>query len=290
MGSADVVPGVSGGTMAVACGIYERLLAAIASVNARSLLALLRGAIGEACGLIHYRFLASLFLGIVMAVVIMVKVVGLPHLLLSAPTLVYSLFFGLVLASVYILGKSISWSAREVVSLFVGALFGFAVVNLVPVDLPQSPLHMFGYGVVAISAMLLPGISGSFILLVLGQYEHIIFSIEKLLHLDFSALLVVVPFGVGCLVGIGAFSRLVAWLLERFHNPVTAGLCGLLLGSLWRIWPYQHTVTAEVHGKTKVVSATPYFPESFAITAALLMVAGFASVLLIEVLARRRAS
>jgi putative membrane protein len=232
--------------------------------------------------------LGSLLLGIFAAVVVMVKVVGLPHLLLEKPTLVYAVFFGLVFASVFILGRKISWGILESLSLILGTAAGFLVVNLVPMDMPGSPLHMFAYGFVAISAMLLPGISGSFILLILGQYERIIFSIEALLHRDFSALLVLVPFGLGCVVGILAFSRVVAWLLRLYEYPVIAGLCGLLLGSLWRIWPYQHTVTAEVHGKTKVVEATPFLPQTLEFSVVSLLMAGFVAVFAVEALAKWR--
>src|SRR5690606_305377 len=185
---------------------------------------------------------------------------------------------GLVLASVFVLGKKISWSASRVGALAGGTLFGWLVVTLVPVDMPSGPLHMFGYGTVAISAMLLPGISGSFILLIFVQYERIMNSIEALLHRDFSALLVVVPFALGCVFGIAAFSRVVAWMLRRFHDPVVAGLCGLLVGSLWRIWPYQNTVTEEVRGKVKVIEATPFLPEAWDVSVILLMVAGFVAV------------
>lgn len=288
MGSADVVPGVSGGTMAVACGIYERLLAAIATINAASLKALFRFRFAEVLSLVHWRFLTMLFTGIFAAVIVMVKVVGLPALLVSSPTLVYAVFFGLVFASVFVLGKQIKWGAIPAVALVVGAGLGLLVVNLVPMDMPGGPLHMFLYGVVAISAMLLPGISGSFILLILGQYERVIGAIESLLHLDFSALLIVVPFAFGCLVGLTSFARIVAWCLRRFHDPVVAGLCGLLLGSLWRIWPYQETVTREVRGKIKVIEAQPVMPESIELVVPLLVLAGFAAVFLVEYLAKRR--
>jgi putative membrane protein len=149
---------------------------------------------------------------------------------------------------------------------------------------------MFLYGVVAISAMLLPGISGSFILLILGQYERVISSLESLLHGDLSGLSVVVPFSLGCLVGIAAFSRIVAWLLHRYFDPVMAALSGLLLGSLWRIWPFQDTVTQEVRGKIKVIEATPMIPEQWEVLPLALIAVGFAIVFLIEFLAKKRAS
>jgi putative membrane protein len=194
----------------------------------------------------------------------------------------------LVLASVFVLGKKIAWTPAKFGSLSLGTVFGWLVVTLVPMEMPGGPAYMFGYGTVAISAMLLPGISGSFILLILGQYERVIGALESLLHLDFSALLIVVPFALGCLFGLAAFSRVVAWLLRRFHDPVVAGLCGLLLGSLWRIWPYQDTVTREVRGKVKVIEATPYLPDSWDPAVFILLVLGFAAVFLVEFLAGMR--
>lgn len=288
MGSADVVPGVSGGTMAVACGIYERLLTSIASINPRSIKALVTLQFREMLWIVHYRFLLSLFAGIFTAIIVMVKLVGLPRLLVTHTSLVYAVFFGLVFASVFILGKKLRWTAACVGWLLLGAILGFVVVTRVPVNTPGGPVFMFGYGTIAISAMLLPGISGSFILLILGQYQRVISALESLLHLDFSALLIVVPFALGCLVGLTAFSRFVAWLLRHYHDPVVAALCGLLLGSLWRIWPYQHTKSIEVRGKLRVVEAVPYLPDQWESLPLVLAIVGFSSVFLIEYLARLR--
>ncbi|MCH2109338.1 MAG: DUF368 domain-containing protein [Polyangiaceae bacterium] len=288
MGSADIVPGVSGGTMAVATGIYSELLAAIASINLTTLTYLKRFDLSGALKTVHWRFLLSLFFGIGLAVVLMVKLVELPRLLVTNTSEVYAVFFGLVLASVWILGKSIAWNSGRFLALVAGAALGFAVVNLVPVDTPSNPLFMFAYGMIAISAMLLPGISGSFILLILGQYEVIIGAIEDLIHLQLGAFAIVLPFGLGCVFGITGFSRLVSWMLRKFHDPVVAALTGLLLGSLWRIWPYQHTVTQEVRGKLKTVEATPYLPDSLEINILLLTLAGLGGVLLLEWIAGRR--
>lgn len=288
MGSADVVPGVSGGTLAVACGIYEELLAAIASVDVQSIKDLFRLRFREILARVHFRFLLSLFGGILAAIVVMIKVIRLPELLQEHPTEVYAVFFGLVFASIFVLGRHVTWNFRHLVSFAAGTIFGWLVVNLVPVDTPSGPLMMFGYGTVAISAMLLPGISGSFILLILGQYETVIESLERLIHLDFSAVLVIVPFAIGCLFGLGAFSRFVAWLLTHFHNTVVAGLCGLLLGSLWRIWPYQTTTTELVRGKVKVIEAVPFWPDQLEVTVLLLAVAGFSAVFLVEYVASRK--
>lgn len=277
--------------MAVALGIYNQLLAAIASINAQSLKALLRLNLRAALNTIHVRFLGSLMLGILLGVVVMLKVVKLPWLLEEKPTLVYAVFFGLVLASTVVLMRLIpSWTAVRGVALAFGTGLGFMVVNLVPVNTPENPLFVFFCGAVSICAMLLPGISGSFILLILGKYEYVISNVERLLHLDWGALGVVVPFAAGCLVGIASFSRFLGWVLRNWHDTALAGLSGLLLGSLWRIWPYQHLVKVEVRGKSKVIEATPYFPEAWEISVILLMLFGFVLVLVIEHAARRRSA
>lgn len=283
MGTADTVPGVSGGTMAVALGIYRQLLAAISSVSVRSVKALLTFKLKEAFVLLHWRFIASLGAGLATAIIVMVKVFELPHLVETKPTYVYAVFFGLVLASAGVLARRMSgWNGLRVVWLIVGAGLGFAVVNLVPVETPENPAFVFLCGVVAITAMLLPGISGSFILLILGKYAYILGSISPL------NLGVLIPFALGCGTGILVFSRVLGWMLDKFHGPMIAALTGLLLGSLWRIWPYQHLKTIVVREKPRVIEATPFWPESFEGSVAGLMVLGVAIVVVVEVIAARR--
>ena len=289
MGTADVVPGVSGGTMAIALGIYARLLGAIASVNMHAFRALFTLKLKRVFEILHWRFLGALAAGILLGVVVMLKIVRLPHLLETQPTLVYAVFFGLVLASALVLTRRIpSWNPARAGMLLVGAAFGYVVVNLVPVDTPESPAFIFLCGLVAISAMLLPGISGSFILLILGKYAYIIGALDQLLHGDISQLKVIAPFALGCAVGIAVFSRLLGWLLHRWHDPMLAFLTGLLFGSLWRIWPYQHLTKIEVREKMRVVGAEPYWPQGFDASVAALMLLGLGVVLIIEYVASRR--
>ena len=210
MGTADVVPGVSGGTMAVVLGVYRRLLAAIASAGPASLVALGRGRLRQALAPIHWRFLGALGLGIALGVGLMVKVVRLPHLVESRPKLVYAVFFGLVLASAAMLIRWIPrWTPRRALALVAGAAFGWMVVNLVPVETPDSAWFLFLSGVVAICAMVLPGISGSFVLLILGKYA---FVLGALGNLEWR---VIVPFAAGCAVGLASFARVVSWSLAR---------------------------------------------------------------------------
>ncbi len=289
MGTADVVPGVSGGTMAVALGIYARLLAAIASINVHSVRALLRFDLRRVLEVVHWRFICCLLAGLVTAVVIMLKVVRLPHLLETKPTFVYAVFFGLVLASAIVLARRLpAWTVWRGAMLVLGASIGFAVVNLVPVDTPTHPAFIFLCGMISICAMLLPGISGSFVLLILGKYEYILTALSELLRADLKQLWVVLPFVLGCVVGIAAFARFLGWLLNKYEYPVVAWLVGLLIGTLWRIWPYQHLETVVVRGKPRVIGNSPYFPDSFEGGVAILMVVGLCTVLIIEHLAARR--
>lgn len=285
MGTADVVPGVSGGTMAVALGIYGQLLRAIASFDAEAVRLLLRFRIPALLARVHVRFLGALVVGVGLGVGLMVKVVKLPELLQESPKLVYAVFFGLVLASAVLLGRRIpQWDVGKLGSLLLGAGFGFAVVNLVPVDTPEAAWFIFLSGFVAICAMVLPGISGSFVLLILGKYAYVL---NALGHLDLA---VIIPFGLGCALGITSFSRLVAWALARFHDTVLAGLVGLLIGSLWRIWPYQHVTTIVVREKPRVVGAEPYFPEALDPAVIGLFLVGLVLVFALEFVAGRRAA
>lgn len=289
MGTADVVPGVSGGTMAVALGIYPRLLAAIASVNMHSIKALARLRLRDAFQTLHWRFLVSLGAGIAIAIVVMLKVVNLPRLLEVYPRHVYAVFFGLVFASAIVLGRRLErWTIPRGSLVLVGAAVGFAIVNLVPVDTPTSTPFIFLCGMVAICAMLLPGISGSFVLLILGKYEYVIDSLSKLLHLDLAQLAIVVPFALGCLTGLASFARFLGWLLARWHDTVLVFLIGLLIGSLWRIWPYQDLQTIIVREKPRVISAEPFWPASMDVSVMLLMLLGLFAVLGIEYVAYKR--
>lgn len=286
MGTADVVPGVSGGTMAVALGIYHQLLAAITSVDREAVLKLVRLQLRELFAVVHWRFLVSLLGGLGLGVGLMVKVVKLPHMVeADSPhrPLVYAIFFGMVLGSAFTLSRHLErWNALRYAALVAGTAIGFGIVNLVPVGTPEHPLFIFLCGAIAICAMLLPGISGSFILLILGKYAYVLGALAKL------DLVVILPFVAGCLVGILSFSRLLKWLLDRWHDTMLAGLIGLLVGSLWRIWPYQTLETVVVREKTRVIGATPFWPDTldFSLIGGFAVGVGF--VIALEIYASKR--
>jgi putative membrane protein len=286
MGSADVVPGVSGGTMAVALGIYHQLLAAITSANREAVTKLLKAQIKDLLEIVHWRFLVSLLGGVGLGVGLMVKVVKLPHLVGADSAhrpLVYAIFFGMVLGSAITLSRHLSaWKGAQYGAMVGGAVFGFGVVNLVPTGTPDHWAFIFVAGAIAICAMLLPGISGSFILLILGKYAYVLGALGEL---NFA---VIIPFILGCAVGILSFSRLLKWLLDRWHDTMLAGLIGLLVGSLWRIWPYQVLETIIVREKPRVIKATPFLPEALDFRLLAGFVAGVAFVVALEIYATRR--
>lgn len=286
MGSADIVPGVSGGTMALILGIYERLLRAIRSFDKDWLGLLFRGRFGAALSRNDLPFLAALGAGILAALLFFTHVVPLPKLIVSHPEQVYGLFFGLILASVFILMGAVErYGPGEIAMTLLGVAAGFAVVNLVPVETPDSAWFIFLCGFVAISAMLLPGISGSFILLILGKYAYII---DALGHFELA---VIAVFVAGMASGLVVFSRVIVWLLSRYHQPTLLAIKGILIGSLWIIWPFQERVFETVRGKDRLVGSSPVLPEALdatALAAFAWMALGMVAVLLLHRLAGRQ--
>lgn len=231
MGTADVIPGVSGGTMAFILGIYENLLSAIKSFNLELLSLLVQRKIQAALDHVPWRFLLALFLGIGAAVFSLAHLVS--WLLEHQPIYLFSSFFGLILASIIAIGATIPWKPVTIAMLVWGTLVAFVIVNLVPLDMPHDPITLLLSGMVAIMAMILPGISGSFILLILGQYDYVLNAVKSL---DIITLIAV---GVGAAVGLLGFSRLLSWLLKHYHQATIAALVGFMIGSLWKIWPWK---------------------------------------------------
>ncbi len=258
MGSADIVPGVSGGTMALILGIYERLINAIKSVDLDFIKRFFSLKFRLAAGGVHWKFLVLLLSGIFAALLFFTKVVPLQVYMFTDPELIYGLFFGLILGSVFILFKAIEgFSRKHALWVVAGALVGFWVVTLVPTDTPESPFFVFLSGSVAICAMILPGISGSYILLILRKYDFMLSQFSKVGTVDtVDGLLVLLPFVVGAVFGLAVFSRFLSWLLKKYYTPTLAVLIGFLIGSLYVIWPYQHRSYEEFVTKTEVIDYT----------------------------------
>lgn len=294
MGSADVVPGVSGGTMALITGIYTQFLDAIKSVDAAAVKNLLQLRFKAAFATIHWKFLLVLLSGIFSAILFFTRVIPLPELIHTHPVQVYGLFFGLILGSVFVVGKDVgTLDLQAALYTVLGVFIGFWVVNLVPTETPDHPLFIFFAGSVAICAMVLPGISGSFILLILRKYDYVLGQFSLLGGPDtLSAIGVLVPFGLGVLTGIALFTRFLSWLLHHYGKPTMAVLIGFMIGSLWVIWPWQNRVYETVRGEDKLIHSEPMLPAvgpDLWIGVAMMAV-GLALVLTLERLAQSRKS
>lgn len=286
MGSADIIPGVSGGTMALILGIYERLLSAIRSFDRHWLGDILKLRISGALARNDLLFLVPLGFGIVLAIIFFTRVIPLPALIITHPELIYGLFFGLILASIVILmGEVEKYGAKEIIVTIVGVILGLTIVNFVPVETPSAAWFIFLCGFLAISAMLLPGISGSFILLILGKYAYII---NALGEFDVA---VILTFSLGALSGLIVFSRTIIWLLKHYHQSTLLVIKGILIGSLWMIWPFQERIYETVRGKEKLVGASPVLPEAFNSTVAAslaFLITGFILVMVIHRISDRK--
>ena len=235
MGAADVVPGVSGGTIAFITGIYDELINSIKSINAASLKMFFTGKWGEFWKMINGKFLLFLLVGIGISVFSLAKIIT--WLLVAYPVLVWSFFFGLVLASTWFVGKDVkerNWKTG--LGFLFGAALAFYITVATPAETPSHFLFIFLCGAIAICAMILPGISGSFILVLLGKY---FFIMEAVKTLDLK---VIAIFGMGACVGITSFSRLLSYALSHMRNITLAVLSGFMLGSLNKVWPWKETI------------------------------------------------
>ena len=286
IGAADVVPGVSGGTMAFILGIYRRLIDAIRAFDTALVRLVLAGRFRQACVHVDLALLAPLALGIFAAVLFFTRVVPLPRLIETHPEPVYGLFFGLIVASIVVLLRTLE-GIRPVewaVSLG-GAAAGFAVAGLVPASTPDAPWFIAVSGALAVCAMLLPGVSGAFVLLLLRKYADVLDGIG---HLDPG---IIVPFGIGAVAGLMAFSRLLAWLLRAWYRVTLLAISGLLIGSLRVVWPFQERRFEMVRGDRRLVSSDPVWPsaaDDATLGAFALMAVGLALVAVLHRLARRR--
>ncbi len=233
MGAADVVPGVSGGTIAFITGIYEELIATISAVNLDALRVLKEKGIKEAWKAINGNFIAAIFLGIAISIAYLAKLIT--YLLEHEPVLLWSFFFGLVFASILYVGKQVKeWSFSTIISLNIGAFVAYYITTLPPMAQNDSLPYIFFSGMIAICAMILPGISGSFILLILGSYQTVLHAVK---NVEIAKLM---TFIAGCVVGLLAFSRALKWMFAKHHDLTVALLTGFLIGSLNKIWPWKH--------------------------------------------------
>lgn len=259
MGAADVIPGVSGGTIAFMTGIYEELVGSINSINGEAVKLLFSGKFKAFWKHINGNFLLSLVAGILISILSLAKLMT--YLLTNHPIQTWAFFFGLIVASSIFILKGINgWKFKDIVMLILGIIIGIVVCTLTPTQTPDGLWFIFICGAIAICAMILPGISGSFILLILGKYEYMLGTITKITSgdgrlLDFAVILI---FVVGALIGILAFSRFLHWLLARYHRATLLVLAGFIIGSLVKVWPWSDmaTVAASQHPE---LAALPSF-------------------------------
>ena len=282
MGAADVVPGVSGGTIAFISGIYEELLDAINSININTLKILKNKGFKAAYRSINGNFLFALLLGLGISILSLAKLIK--WLLENEPILLWSFFFGLVLASVFYVGKQIrNWNTLKILMLIIGTSLGYYITILPAMATHETPAwFLFISGALAICAMILPGISGSFILLLLGAYKPVI---EALDQRDIKTLLIV---GIGAIVGLLTFSRLLKWLFDKHKYVTLAVLTGFIAGSLNKIWPWKQVIESEIiHGKLKVLQEESVLPFNYEgdpnlLWAVIFAIIGFGVILLLE--------
>jgi putative membrane protein len=232
MGAADIVPGVSGGTMAFILGIYQELLNSIKSADSHLLRLLLKLRFREASNYFPWRFLAAVGAGIFMAILTLAKV--LETQLETNPTKVWSFFFGLVLASIFTVARSIKgWKPSLILIAAISCLVSYSILGVAPTTTPETTWFLFLSGAIAINAMILPGISGAYILVLLGKYKYILSAVNSR---DILTLAIVLA---GAAIGLTTFVRLLSWLLDKYRNITMTLLTGLMIGSLRRLWPWK---------------------------------------------------
>jgi putative membrane protein len=292
IGTANVIPGVSGATIAIITGVFERLINAVKSFDMTALRHLCSGQFREFSRHVDLPFLFPLLFGVALAIVSLAKL--LEYLFSSYPVYTWAYFFGLILASIYFVGKTVNkWTLLNITLCISGAAFAIALTYLNPSVENRSILYVFVCGVIAICSMILPGISGSFILILMGNYELVV--LEAINQVKLSIL---VPFLGGCGVGLVGFSHLLSWIMKRYKHETIAALTGFICGSLIIIWPWQEAIYRLTesgepimkHGEAVVFKYQPFLPDSFSaevMVAIAVAAIGVASIWIMETLAKK---
>jgi len=248
MGAADVVPGVSGGTVAFITGIYNELLHSINAVDLDAIKLLVRFEIAAFWKKINGNFLAALFAGIATSLVSLAKLMT--YLLENHPIQIWSFFFGLILISAPLVLREIKkWNIAIVITFLMGVVIAYVVTVIAPTQSPEAIWFVFFAGSLAICAMILPGISGAFILLLIGKYQYMV---NALLNLNLPVILI---FMAGCIVGLASFAKLLSWVLDKYHSATVALLAGFMLGSLNKVWPWREVLEYVTNSKGEQVPA-----------------------------------
>lgn len=266
MGVAEVIPGVSGGTIAFITGIYQRLLQAVNSINLQLFAVYKQDGFKGVWTKIDGSFLLKLFIG--MAVGFGIGLFLITYLLEHFPILIWSFFFGLILASIPLVAKQVKlWRWQELVLLISGAIFVYWITIAAPSQGSESLPFVFLSGILAVSALILPGLSGSFVLLLMGMYTVVMPSIKQFIESPFgpeTALLI--AFGLGMIIGLFSFARVLNWTFQRFRSQTLALLVGFLIGSLNKVWPWQEVLSTRISsgGEEKIMFSKSVSPSAFA--------------------------
>lgn len=287
MGVANVIPGVSGGTIALITGIFERLINALKSLNFKAIKLLFSFKLKAFAAYVDLYFLVAVFAGIFIAIVSIAKLFD--YLFVHYPIYIWAYFFGLVMASVYFVGKTVKqWKTSVVLTFIIGTALAIFISILNPATENSSYFYLFLCGIVAICSMILPGLSGSFVLILMGNYQLVM--IQAVNEMDLTIL---VPVGVGAVFGLIAFSHLLSWVFKKYRDQTISLLTGFILGSLSVLWPWQKLIYLKdaagelimKKGEPIIVKYEKVMPEAFnteVILAILFVIVGVASIWLIE--------
>lgn len=293
MGAADAVPGVSGGTIAFMTGIYEELIFSLKQCGVSALKMLFQGGIKATWQHVNGGFLLALFSGIIISILTLSRIVL--YLLDNHPILLWSFFFGLILAAVWSLIRHIEkWEMGVVATFLMGTVSAFFITTITPITIETSPLIVFLSGMIAICAMILPGISGSFILLLLGMYAPMLIAVKEL------QLATLCIFASGCAAGLLSFSHVLSWMFKYYKTMTLALLGGFMLGSLNKVWPWKQTIESVIdrHGKEIPLDQNNILPHTFETLhtqpaymwyAIILMLFGIGMVVVLEKISQRPA-
>ena len=302
MGAADVVPGVSGGTIAFISGIYEELIESIDKISLDVFKVFKKEGFKTAWKSINGNFLLALFSGIAISILSLAKLIK--WLLHNEPVLLWSFFFGLVLASILYIAKQINgWSVKLIVAIIITSILSYFITLAEPFASPDSPFYLLFCGFIAIIAMILPGVSGAFILLILGAYQTAIDTINNLVEglttgnmsLFKDAFINFILLAVGAIIGIKVFSKALNWMFKHHKNLTLAILTGFMIGSLNKIWPWKEILKTRINSKgeevtllDKSILPSSYDGDNQIVMALLFIVIGFAAILILESLGKQK--
>jgi len=255
VGLANIIPGVSGGTIALITGIFERLINSLKSFGLSSLKLLLKGKLKEFAVVTDFYFLITLFSGVIIAIVLLARIFD--FLFSQYPVYIWSFFFGLILASVYFVGKTIEkWSLSVIITFVIGTTIAIMFTFLTPATQNNNFFYLILCGVVAVCSMILPGLSGSFVLILMGNYQLV--AIDAINNRDIS---IIIPVLIGAVGGLVAFSHILSWVFKRYKDQTIATLTGFILGSLGIIWPWKNPIEEMFGEKIKVVGYEYFLPS-----------------------------